>query len=364
MARPLSRPMTAARRSYRPTRCAFRSGVRWSSSSASADVIHTFWVPALGGKLDMIPGRENRLMLEAERPGIYRGQCAEYCGEQHALMAFLRGRAGAGGFRRAGSPRTPSRRAEPAERMPKRAARRSSRASAAAPATRSPAPKPRASIGPDLTHVGGRLTLAAGTLPNNPRNLAEWIAASQAIKPGNLMPSYSDAGARGAARARGLSGEPASDAPERRCRGRRASWRSWSASGSRRAAGAFSPPSTTPISASSTSARRFLFFVLAGILALLMRTQLAVPENDLVGARHLQPALHHARHGDDVPLRRAGGGGDGGLSAAQHAGGARPALPAPLGLRVLGLFRRRPGLLLQPLLRRSRRTAAGSCIRR
>jgi len=54
----------------------------------SADVIHSFWVPSLTGKVDMIPGRVNRLMLEATRPGVFRGQCAEYCGAQHALMAF------------------------------------------------------------------------------------------------------------------------------------------------------------------------------------------------------------------------------------------------------------------------------------
>ncbi|MGH8643762.1 MAG: hypothetical protein ACREX4_04585 [Gammaproteobacteria bacterium] len=54
----------------------------------SADVIHSFWVPSLTGKMDMIPGRVNRLTLEATRPGVFRGQCAEYCGAQHALMAF------------------------------------------------------------------------------------------------------------------------------------------------------------------------------------------------------------------------------------------------------------------------------------
>jgi cytochrome c oxidase subunit I+III len=80
--------------------------------------------------------------------------------------------------------------------------------------------------------------------------------------------------------------------------------------------------------------------VLAGVLALLMRAQLALPDNTLV-ARHLQPALHHARHGDDVPVRRAGRRGRGGLPAAQHAGRARPALPAPVGLCLLGLRHRR-----------------------
>ena len=76
-----------------------------------------------------------------------------------------------------------------------------------------------------------------------------------------------------------------------------------------------------------------------GILALLMRTQLAVPENDLVGPDALQPALHDARHGDDVPVRRAGGRGDGRAAAAQHARRARPAVPAPVRVRVLGVLR-------------------------
>ena len=95
-----------------------------------------------------------------------------------------------------------------------------------------------------------------------------------------------------------------------------------------------------------------------------MRAQLAVPDNTLVERRHLQPALHHARHGDDVPVRGAGRGGGGRLPAARHAGRARPALSAAVGLRLLGLRDRRPGLLLHDLLRRRRPTAAGSCTRR
>ena len=89
-------PAPTDTRSRAPTRSAFRSGAPVEFALKAADVIHSFWVPSLGGKLDMIPGRTTRLRLTAERPGIYRGQCAEYCGGPHALMA-LRGRRHAGG---------------------------------------------------------------------------------------------------------------------------------------------------------------------------------------------------------------------------------------------------------------------------
>ena len=108
----------------------------------------------------------------------------------------------------------------------------------------------------------------------------------------------------------------------------------------------------------------FLFFLLAGVLALLMRTQLAVPEQHLPQPRYLQPDLHHARHGDDVPVCGAGGRGDGHPAAAADARRARPAVPAAGRLRLLGVFHRRPGLLQHALLRPRARPAAGSCTRR
>jgi cytochrome c oxidase subunit 2 len=152
------------------------------------DVIHSFWAPALGGKLDMIPGRENRLVLQAERPGTYRGQCAEYCGGQHALMAFAVVAHDPEDFDRwlAGEGRPA---AETESDLHARGeeifmhygcgACHTIRGTEAAGV-----------IGPDLTHVGSRLTLAAGTLPNNRGALAAWILHSQEIKPGNFMPSF------------------------------------------------------------------------------------------------------------------------------------------------------------------------------
>ena len=152
---------------------------------SSADVIHSFWVPALAGKLDMIPGRTNRLRLLADRPGQYRGQCAEYCGGPHAFMAF---------FVLAQAPedfeRWTARQREPASlREGDRTGSRLFLAHCTACHTIRGIPA-EGTRGPDLTHVGSRTTLAAGMLPNNAGTLAGWIASSQHLKPGNLMPSF------------------------------------------------------------------------------------------------------------------------------------------------------------------------------
>ncbi len=150
------------------------------------DVIHSFWVPNLHGKRDLIPGHETTIALQAERPGMFRGQCAEFCGYQHAHMALLVI-------------------AEPPEQF-----------SAWLEHQRRPAVQPGNAhqrrglevflasscvmchtirgtpaggrVAPDLTHLSSRLTLAAGTLPNTPGHLAGWIIDPQAIKPGNKMP--------------------------------------------------------------------------------------------------------------------------------------------------------------------------------
>ncbi|MFD2347884.1 cytochrome c oxidase subunit II [Sinorhizobium terangae] len=152
----------------------------------SSDVIHSFWVPSLAGKQDLIPGRENTLTLRAERPGIYRGQCAEFCGLQHSHMAlFVIAEAQADYERWAERQRGPG--AEPRETeavagkavfMAKQCAAchtiRGTRASG--------------TTGPDLSHVGSRRTIAAGLLENTRGSLAAWIADPQTLKPGNNMP--------------------------------------------------------------------------------------------------------------------------------------------------------------------------------
>lgn len=147
-----------------------------------ADVIHSFWVPALTGKTDTVPGRTNLTWLQADRAGTYRGQCTEYCGVQHAHM----------GFYVVADPPT----AFEAWR---------GRQIAAAPDDASPGAelfdarcgachtvRGRSAggvVGPDLTHLMSRQTLAAGTLPNTPSNLAGWVSHPQALKPGALMPA-------------------------------------------------------------------------------------------------------------------------------------------------------------------------------
>lgn len=153
----------------------------------SADVIHSFWVPTLAGKLDMIPGRTTRLRIMAERAGEYRGQCAEYCGGPHGFMAFFVFAQEAEHYEA-----WAARQRVPAPAATDQSTRRGEQLflahCAACHAVRgTPA---RGERGPDLTHVGNRRTLAAGLLPNNAGTLAGWIASGQRIKPGNLMPAF------------------------------------------------------------------------------------------------------------------------------------------------------------------------------
>ncbi len=159
----------------------------------SADVIHSFWVPRLGGKTDMIPGRRNFMRLQADAPGIYGGQCAEYCGGPHALMGlvvvahapedYLAWRT-----RQAGAAQ-PTPGGQIMAGQITRGAQVFEQAGCAACHTIR-GTDANGLAGPDLTHVGSRQTLGAGILPNNQGTMAGWIADSQGIKPGNRMPSY------------------------------------------------------------------------------------------------------------------------------------------------------------------------------
>jgi cytochrome c oxidase subunit 2 len=156
------------------------------------DVIHSFWVPNLMGKQDLIPGRKNSLTIEADRAGLYRGQCAEFCGLEHAHMAIFV-------------------MAEPPAQF--EAWRRHQLQSATPPPT---ALQSRglavflhgtcsschaiqgigadAQFGPDLTHFGSRATIAAGLLHNTAGNLEHWLADPQALKPGANMPQIQMSG--------------------------------------------------------------------------------------------------------------------------------------------------------------------------
>jgi cytochrome c oxidase subunit 2 len=164
------------------------AGVPVELRLTTADVIHSFWVPRLAGKLDMIPGRVNRLRLQADAPGIYRGQCAEYCGGAHALMAFHVVVVSERDF---AAWRDRQRRPAPAPADPFLARGRDVFLAGGCGACHAVAGTAADGVlGPDLTHVGGRRYLAAGVLANHVGTMAGWIAASQHVKPGNRMPSF------------------------------------------------------------------------------------------------------------------------------------------------------------------------------
>lgn len=153
----------------------------------SPNVIHSFWVPALAGKIDMIPGRVNHLRLRASATGTYRGQCAEYCGGQHAKMAFhvvaLAPDEYAAWFKqRRGGTTAAAQAAAPGQDLFMRNRCGLCHTVQGTSAT--------GAIGPDLTDVGSRAWLAAGTLRNTRANMARWISDSQAFKPGSRMPAY------------------------------------------------------------------------------------------------------------------------------------------------------------------------------
>lgn len=155
----------------------------------SPDVIHSFWVPSLAGKVDMIPGRVNRIALEPTRVGVYRGACAEYCGASHALMNFevvvMEPREFERWLDHQATPAVVAS-AAPAARGGEDAF--VSNGCGACHTIRGTAAN--GVIGPDLTHVGSRLRIGASMLPNDPEALVHWIARTEAIKPGVHMPSF------------------------------------------------------------------------------------------------------------------------------------------------------------------------------
>jgi cytochrome c oxidase subunit 2 len=159
-------------------------GERVEFTLTSSDVIHSFWIPVLGGKMDMIPGRTNRLTLRAAKTGTYRGPCTEFCGTSHALMAFsvvvmepdafrdwladeARPSPGAG---------APGGELFIANGCPACHTVRGTEATGA--------------VGPDLSHVGSRETLAAGIMPVDVEAIASFISKPDAIKPGAQMPAF------------------------------------------------------------------------------------------------------------------------------------------------------------------------------
>ncbi len=151
---------------------------------ASDDVIHSFWVPALGGKTDVIPGQMNLAWLKANRPGVYRGQCVEYCGKQHAHMGLLVKADPPDEYtawRKAQIAAAPSRPNELGD-----AADLFVLNCGACHTARGTQAGGR--VGPDLTHLMSRSTIAAASFPNNIGYLSGWIANPQGLKPGCHMP--------------------------------------------------------------------------------------------------------------------------------------------------------------------------------
>ncbi|MBZ5583288.1 MAG: cytochrome c oxidase subunit II [Acidobacteriia bacterium] len=151
----------------------------------SNDVIHSFWTPNLHGKRDLIPGRVNTEWIEADHPGRWRGQCAEFCGMQHAHMAMWVIAEPEDQFERwMEAQRAPSKQPSSASELRGRDVFLNNACVFCHHIAGTPA---AGQVAPDLTHVGSRLTLAAGTLPNTKGNLGGWIADPQNVKPGNHM---------------------------------------------------------------------------------------------------------------------------------------------------------------------------------
>jgi cytochrome c oxidase subunit 2 len=154
----------------------------------SGDVIHSFWAPNLHGKRDLIPGRHNFLRLRPEKVGVYRGQCAEFCGYQHAHMGFIVYVESPDTFEEyLASQRKPA--ADPVTAD----ASRGRQVFLTNPCVTCHTIRGTGAGGtnaPDLTHLASRRTIAAATVDNTPGHLGGWIADSQGIKPGNHMPPH------------------------------------------------------------------------------------------------------------------------------------------------------------------------------
>lgn len=153
----------------------------------SADVIHSFWVPELHSKLDMIPGQTNTMTLQADQPGVYRGQCAEFCGAQHANMAFLVIAEKPDAYQAWLADQLKSS-VQPQQGSIEQQGQQAFLGSACTYCHTIRGTNASGKVGPDLTHIASRMTVGSALLPNSRGNLAGWIMNSQALKPGNHMP--------------------------------------------------------------------------------------------------------------------------------------------------------------------------------
>jgi cytochrome c oxidase subunit 2 len=151
------------------------------------DVIHSFWVPKLHGKVDLIPGQANRIRIQADLPGVYQGQCAEYCGVEHANMRLQVVAQSAEDYvhwlnRQRGDASSASSGDEAA------AGRKVFESAACALCHTVRGTDAHGQVGPELTHVGSRRRIAGGMFDNNTANLAAWVTHAQSLKPGSQMP--------------------------------------------------------------------------------------------------------------------------------------------------------------------------------
>lgn len=165
-------------------------GKRFYVRLESADVIHDWWVAPLGPKMDAIPGHPNFFWLEADSVGHYLGTCAEYCGAEHAGMRILVIAQSSSDFgqweahQREAAPTPPSGTSDAAQGAQLFQHLTCSTCHAIAGVSEN------VQVGPDLTHVAGRETLASGVIENTPENLKKWLTDPQAIKPGSNMPNF------------------------------------------------------------------------------------------------------------------------------------------------------------------------------
>ncbi|MGF7088707.1 cytochrome c oxidase subunit 2 [Kroppenstedtia sanguinis] len=154
----------------------------------SHDVVHAFWVPSLGGKQDLNPGRQDRIVLQADKPGVYEGKCAELCGSSHALMNFRVIAHKPDDFDRwIASQRKPD--STPKTVQAREGRRLFNQNCIGCHAVRGGGFKVEGRTGPELTAFSER-TRIAGILPNNEKNLKDWLRNPQGFKPGNRMPAF------------------------------------------------------------------------------------------------------------------------------------------------------------------------------
>ena len=283
----------------RRTRSTFRSASRSLVRVESADVVHDFWVPQLGRKIDAMPGHPTSIWIEADAPGTYPGACAEYCGAQHAWMRILvvaeappTSRPGSGTSSRPRAVAEGAASARGARSVPRRhastATRSATRRTTLARRARSHALR-RAH---DARRRRRRRTIrriSRDGCATRRRQAGQPHARPQPVRRGGERPHRLPRDVAMSAATTPLD-------QRRRRRTRRTSAarsRGWR-------------PSTTSGSASSTCVTALFFFAVGGVEALLMRLQLARPNAQARLARGLQPALHDARHDDDLPRRHAG----------------------------------------------------------